>query len=75
MADLITKDMGIIDIVQKYPETARVLMSHGMGCLGCALAKYETLEQGATAHGMNMEVLLKDLNETARRSEAEQKIA
>jgi hybrid cluster-associated redox disulfide protein len=74
MADLITKDMGIIDIVQKYPETARVLMSHGMGCLGCALAKYETLEQGAMAHGMNMDTLLKDLNETARKSEAEGRI-
>lgn len=34
----ITKDMSIIEIVQKYPDTVEVLMNAGMGCLGCAAA-------------------------------------
>lgn len=63
MSQAITKDMSIMEIVQKYPDTVPVLMNHGMGCLGCALAQFETLEQGAMAHGMDMEALLKDLNE------------
>jgi len=62
MTKTITKDMSIMEIVQKYPDTVPVLMNHGMGCLGCALAQFETIEQGAMAHGMDMDALLEDLN-------------
>ena len=29
-------------------------MAFGMGCLGCAAARFETIEQGARAHGMDL---------------------
>ena len=32
----ITKEMGIMEVVQKYPATVEVFMNSGMGCLGCA---------------------------------------
>jgi len=63
----ITKDMGIIEIVEKWPDTARVLMEFGMGCLGCVAARYETIEQGANAHGMDVDALIKALNEVAEK--------
>ena len=50
---LITKDMGIMEIVQKYPATVEVLQRFGMGCIGCAAAHFENIEQGATAHGID----------------------
>ena len=59
----ITKEMSIGEIVQKYPQTVPVFMQHGLGCLGCAAAHFENLEQGAMAHGINIEVLVKALNE------------
>ena len=31
---------GIMETVQKYPATANVFMSFGMGCLGCAAAHF-----------------------------------
>ena len=31
---------------------------------GCAAARFENLEQGATAHGIEIEALLTDLNAT-----------
>ena len=49
---LITKDMGIMEIVQKYPATVEVLQRFGMGCIGCAAAHFENIEQGALAHGI-----------------------
>jgi hybrid cluster-associated redox disulfide protein len=58
----ITKEMSIAEIVQTYPETVRVFLSHGLMCIGCAAARFENLEQGATAHGINVEALVKDLN-------------
>lgn len=59
---MITKEMGIIDIVNQYPQTVPVFQGYGMGCLGCMAARFENLEQGATAHGINVEEMLVDLN-------------
>ena len=58
---LITKDMGIMEIVQKYPATVEVLQRFGMGCIGCAAAHFENIEQGATAHGIDVPALLEAL--------------
>lgn len=60
----ITKEMGIVDVVQQWPQTAQILMEHGMGCLGCAAAHFENIEQGASAHGIDIEALMKALNES-----------
>jgi len=59
---VITKDMSIGEVVQKYPETVQVFLSHGLMCIGCAVARYENVEQGAMAHGIDVEALMKDLN-------------
>ena len=45
----ITKDMSILEVVQKYPDTVDVFVNAGMGCLGCAAAHFENIEQGAMA--------------------------
>lgn len=58
----ITKEMGIIEVVQKWPDTARILMESGMGCLGCAAAHFETIEQGALAHGIDVDALIEAMN-------------
>ena len=35
------------------PELAGMLLSSGMGCMGCPMAQMETIEEGCRAHGMN----------------------
>ncbi|MCO8193108.1 MULTISPECIES: DUF1858 domain-containing protein [Anaerofustis] len=59
----ITKEMGIMDIVNKYPQAVSVFQAYGMGCVGCMAARFETLEEGAMAHGINVDELVDDLNE------------
>lgn len=59
---MITKDMVIKDIVEKYPETLPVFGRFSMGWLGCSGALFESLEQGAQAHGIDVEEMLKELN-------------
>jgi len=59
---MITKEMGITDIVTKFPKAGYLLMSNGMGCVGCLAAQFETLEQGAAAHGLNVDSLVDLLN-------------
>jgi hybrid cluster-associated redox disulfide protein len=58
----ITKEMSIGEVMKKYPQTVKVFLQHGLMCVGCAAARFENLEQGAVAHGINVEALVKDLN-------------
>lgn len=58
----ITKDMKIGEIVRKYPESIEVLMSRGMGCVGCPSAQAETIEEAAQVHGMDLDELMEALN-------------
>ena len=58
----ITKDMSIMEVVQNYPDTVEVFMNSGMGCLGCAAAHFENIEQGALAHGIDVDALMDGLN-------------
>jgi hybrid cluster-associated redox disulfide protein len=59
---MIHKNMSIEDIVKKYPETILIFEKYGLGCVGCQAALFENIEQGAEVHGINVDTLIKDLN-------------
>ncbi len=59
----ITKDMGIMEVVQAHPDTIEVFMQSGMGCIGCAAAHFENIEQGCLAHGIDADALVERLNQ------------
>jgi hybrid cluster-associated redox disulfide protein len=58
----ITKDMTIQQVVEENPETIKVFLEHGLHCIGCAVARFENIEQGAMAHGIDVDSLMRDLN-------------
>ncbi len=58
----ITKYMNIIDIVKDYPETIEVFAKYGLGCIGCAAARFENLEAGAKVHGIDVDQFVDELN-------------
>lgn len=55
---MITKDMTIGELVNKYPESPKVLMEFGMMCVGCPSSQGETIEEAAMVHGMDMNALM-----------------
>lgn len=59
---LIKKNMTFAEIIQNNPDVARKLAEKGMFCGGCPMAMFETIEQGAMAHGEDVNKLLKELN-------------
>ena len=61
----ITADMKIGEAVGKYPQIARAFLQHGLFCVGCGAAAFESIEQGAMAHGIALGPLLADLNKAA----------
>ncbi len=58
----ITKEMTIEEVVSQYPETMMVFMRHGLHCVGCHVSAFESIEEGALAHGINVDALVSDLN-------------
>ncbi|MBC8515186.1 iron-sulfur cluster assembly accessory protein [bacterium] len=61
----IKKEMTIGDILSTYPYAADVMTRHGIHCVGCGAATFETLEQGLAVHGKTteeLEALVDELN-------------
>ncbi|MGI6702195.1 MAG: DUF1858 domain-containing protein [Christensenellales bacterium] len=60
----ITKDTLIGDLLKedRKEELAEVLLNSGMHCLGCSIAKHETVEQAASVHGLDADELVNQLN-------------
>ena len=50
---MIRKEMNIMEIIQKKPKSAEVMMEAGMHCIGCMAGRFESFEQGAKAHGFD----------------------
>ncbi|MHA1949631.1 MAG: DUF1858 domain-containing protein [Candidatus Thorarchaeota archaeon] len=65
----VTKEMSIGEVVMKWPETAAAFLQFGLHCYGCAAARYESIEQGAQAHGIDPETLIKAINEEIEKKE------
>lgn len=66
----ITKEMSIEEVVNNYPETIKVFMRAGLGCLGCSAARFENIEQGAHMHGIDVDQLVSELNNVSEKEPA-----
>jgi hybrid cluster-associated redox disulfide protein len=68
MAETITAEMVIHDVVTKYPATVKVFHGHGLPCTACAVGARESVSGGARTHRFppeKLDLLLKDLNAAA----------
>ena len=66
MSKKITKDMLIGDVVKVFPDSIEVLMKHGMRCVGCHVATWETIEQAAQSHGIDVDRLIGEVNKVLK---------
>jgi len=58
----ISKDKTIAELVRENPDMADLLANKGLGCIGCPMAQFETIEMGALSHGIDPEKLIKELD-------------
>ena len=56
----ITKEMSIGEVVTNFPQTIPVFMKHGLHCIGCHVAEWESIEQGAIGHGIDIKKLIEE---------------
>jgi hybrid cluster-associated redox disulfide protein len=59
----ITADMTIAEVLSQYPNTETTLVKYKLHCVGCNVASFETIQEGAVTHGVKeLDALLRDLN-------------
>lgn len=60
---MITKEMTMGEILNVDMGIAYILMEAGMHCVGCPSSIGESLEDACAVHGIDVEPLLKNINE------------
>ncbi|NYT05664.1 MAG: DUF1858 domain-containing protein [Methanomicrobiales archaeon] len=58
---VLTADSTIMEVIREKPDAADIFFKFGMGCLGCAMAKGETIREAAMVHGIPLAELLSQL--------------
>lgn len=59
----VTKDMNVFEVLEKYPQLEDTFLAQGLPCVGCPGSSMETIGEAAEGHGMDLEVLLKAIND------------
>ena len=67
---MVTRETNILEAVQKYPVIAQVFQRYGLGCIGCMVASGETLGEGISAHGLNADIVISEINDIIKKQEA-----
>ena len=60
---MINKNMTISEVLNLNENLKDVLMGFGMHCFSCPCALAETLEEAAEVHEIDIDLLVKKLNE------------
>ncbi len=59
----VSTDMLIGQLLQIDANIAPILMRAGMHCLGCPSSQMESLEEAAMVHGLDVDVLVNQIND------------
>ena len=55
--------MTLAEVLNYREQAPEILMGFGMHCFACGVAQMETLEEAAMVHDVDLDLLLKKLNE------------
>ena len=59
-----TVDMTMMELIEAWPAAADVLAARGMACVGCSMARFETIGEAAAAYGFDAADLLQEVRRT-----------
>ena len=66
--EMITKEMNIREVIEKYPEVIPIFQKYNMGCIGCIAASFEKLSDIASVHGIDVKTFVNDLNNAVKKN-------
>ncbi len=53
MKSALHEDMTMDEIMREWPATIRVVLAHGMMCVGCPIASFHTIEEAVKEHSID----------------------
>lgn len=59
----ITKSTTIGEALKLNPNAEAILQGFGMHCVHCPMSQMESLEEAGAVHGIDVELMVKKLNE------------
>lgn len=57
----LTPQTVVADLLSARPEAVPVFLNRRMACVGCNMARFETLQDASKIYGINLEQLLADI--------------
>jgi hybrid cluster-associated redox disulfide protein len=57
----VTKDTLNSELFDNYPQTAKAFVQNNLCCIACNEQMYDSLDQAASKHSMDIDILMKDI--------------
>ncbi len=57
--------LTVAEVLERWPATAAVFVARCMACVGCAMARFDTLADAAAAYGVAPGTLLRELRQSS----------
>ncbi|MFQ6130688.1 MAG: DUF1858 domain-containing protein [Armatimonadota bacterium] len=70
MAEQITEEMTFDEVMDLLPQAVAIFKRRGLHCHECAVARLETLKDGAMLHSFDVDDLLAELNAVAEEGQS-----
>ncbi|MEO5323035.1 DUF1858 domain-containing protein [Mesorhizobium sp. CC13] len=59
-------DMTMDTIMRRWPGSIRVILGHGLLCVGCPIASFHTVMDAAREHSLDEDMLVDDLTKAMK---------
>jgi len=69
--DTVTTDMFVADVLDRWPQTAKIFQQFKTACVGCAMAPFDTISDVVRIYELNGQEFLQALRQAARGSGGE----
>lgn len=69
----LTGDLTVAALLATHPRAIRVLLRHRMSCIGCLMARFETLRDAAAVYRLDERELLDEIEEVHETADASPK--
>lgn len=66
MTSMFAGSMSMDEMMQTWPETIRVVLDHRMQCVGCPLARFQSVSDACKEHGVDEGLFLDDVRRAIR---------
>ena len=58
----ITPDTTLDELLTAYPAAARAFVKHRMACVGCTMARFDTVGQAAAEYGLDIVPFMQEVS-------------